>query len=202
VRPRWEALSGVALVGAGLLVFAGIPARTADIPRLPRVDPTQLASRPPVQLPPGAVPVPTVDASVHAIVPSLDQAHAAARAHDLVADLVIAGDALARRDPRTLATAGAGTWLLELQQQLAAAGNDRPVQVPRYRFDSIRLVLVRRTGQSSPQVMLSVTGTVRNDTYASAGAAPERGAREPYRMAYLMVPVGGVWLIASAQAPA
>jgi hypothetical protein len=147
------------------------------------------------------VPTPTVDPAVRAIVPSLDRAQVARRAHDLVADLVIAGDALATRNPRLAATAGAGTWLLDLQQQIAAAGNDRPIAVPRYRFDSIRLVLVRRTGQSSPQVMLSVTGTVRTDTDASAGTAPSRGSPVPYRRAYLMVPVAGVWLVASAQPP-
>jgi hypothetical protein len=147
------------------------------------------------------VPTPTIDGGVQAIVPSLDAAQAERRAHDLVADLVIAGDALARRDPRLAATAGAGTWLLDLQQQIATAGNDHPVEVPRYRFDSIHLVLVRRTGQSSPQVMLSVSGTVRTATYARTGARPVLGAPAPYRKAYLMVPAGGVWLVVSAQPP-
>jgi Na+-translocating ferredoxin:NAD+ oxidoreductase RnfD subunit len=200
-RTRWGALAGVVLVGAGLIVLAGLPAHTGRVPTLPRVDASQLAARPSVQLAPGAVPTPTVDPAVRAIVPSLDRAQVARRAHDLVADLVIAGDALTTRNPRLAATAGAGTWLLDLQQQIAAAGNDRPIAVPRYRFDSIRLVLVRRTGQSSPQVMLSVTGTVRTDTDASAGTAPTRGSPVPYRRAYLMVPVAGVWLVASAQPP-
>jgi hypothetical protein len=200
-RPRWEPLTGLAVVGIGLVVIAGIPARTADVPSLPRVDASQVASRPDVSLPHGAVPAPTIDAGVQAIVPSLDRARAGRRAHDLVADLVIAGDALARRDPRLAATAGAGTWLLELQQQIAAAGNDRPIDVPRYQLDSIELVLVRRTGQSSPQVMLSVSGTVRTATYARAGAQPVTGPPAPYRRAYLMVPGGGVWLVVSAQPP-
>jgi hypothetical protein len=199
---RWEALTGLAIVGVGLVVLAGIPARTANVPTLPRVEKSQIASRPDVHLPAGAVPVPTIDAGVQAIVPSLDEAQAERRAHDLVTDLVIGGDALARRDPRLAVTAGTGTWLLELQQEIAAAGNDRPVEVPRYHFDSIRLVLVRRTGQSSPQVMLSVSGTVRTATYARAGAEPVLGAPAPYRRAYLMVSVGGVWLVVSAQAPA
>jgi hypothetical protein len=200
-RPRWEALTGLAIVGVGLVVIAGIPARTANIPTLPRVDASQIASRPIVQLPRGAVPTPTIHAGVQTIVPSLDRAQAERRAHDLVAGLAIAGDALAGRDPRLAATAGAGTWLLQLQQQIAAAGNDRPIDVPRYRFDSIDLVLVRRTGQSSPQVMLSVTGTVRTATYTRAGARPVLGPPAPYRRAYLMVPVRGVWLVVSAQPP-
>jgi hypothetical protein len=201
-RPRWEPLTGLAIVAVGLVLIAGIPARTANVPTLPRVDASQVTSRPEVHLPPGAVPRPAIDAGVQAIVPSLDRAQAERRARDLVADLEIAGDALARRDPRLAATAGAGTWLLDLQQQIAAAGNDRPVEVPRYRLDSIQLVLVRRTGQSSPQVMLSVSGTVRTAAYARAGAAPVLGAPAPYRRAYLMVPVRGVWLVVSAQAPA
>jgi hypothetical protein len=198
---RWEALTGLAIVGVGLVVIAGIPARTANIPTLPRVEQAQIASRPEVHLPPRAVPPPTIDAGVQAIVPSLDRAQARHRAHDLVADLEIASDALARRDPRLAATAGAGTWLLDLQQQIATAGNDRPIDVPRYRLDSIHLVLVRRTGQSSPQVMLSVSGTVRTARYARADARPVLGPPTPYRRAYLMVPVRGVWLVVSAQLP-
>ena len=49
--------------------------------------------------------------------------------------------------------------------------------------------------------MLSVSGTVRTETYARAGAQPVVGKAVPYRRAYLMVPVGGVWLVVSAQPP-
>jgi hypothetical protein len=200
-RPRWAPLTGIALVLVGLLVLAGASTQTVTTSTLPHVDAGQTAARPPVRLPPGAVPRVTIDSAVSAIDPSLDQREAERRAHDLVADLVIAGDALAQRNPRLVPTAGAGTWLLDLQQRIAAAGNDRPVDVPRYRFDAIDLVLVRRTGQSSPQVMVSVTGTVRTETYAHAGAQPVVGQPVPYRRAYLMVPVGGVWLVVSAQPP-
>src|SRR6476659_3347379 len=120
-------------------------------------------------------------------------------AHDLVADLVIAGDALTRRDPRLATSAGAGTWLLDLQARIADAGNDGAIEVPQYRFDAIDAVLVRRTGQSSPQIMLSVRGTVRDATSAKPGARPLGGTPQPFQRAFLMAPAGRSWFIASEQ---
>jgi hypothetical protein len=198
---RWERLGGVVVLATGLIVIAGIPARNPTTPPLPRVDPTRVAARPDVRLPPGAVPRVAISPAVTPIVPSFDQARADNMAHDLVADLVIAGDALIRRDPRLVASAGTGTWLLDLQQRIARAGNDGTVDVPRYRFDEIAAVLVRRTGQSSPQIMLSVQGTVRNAASAKPGARPVGGAPQPFHRAYLMAPAGRYWFIASEQPP-
>ncbi|HZP27595.1 MAG TPA: hypothetical protein VFC99_01475 [Acidimicrobiia bacterium] len=200
-RRRREPLAGLAVAGAGILLVVGTVGPSAATPAAPHVDEHQIAHRPDVRLPAGAVPPVTVADEVHAIVPSLDRAAAEKRARDLVADLVIAGDALQRRDPRLAATAAAGTWLLDLQRQIAGAGNDRPVRVPRYHLDAIELVLVRRTGQSSPQVMLSVQGTVQTETFGRAGAEPVVAPAAPFRRAYLMVPAGSTWLIASEQPP-
>ena len=198
---RWKRLGGVVVLAAGLLVIAGIPARDSTAPTLPRVDPTQVASRPDVPLAPGAVPRVAISSAIAPIVPSFDQARADGMAHDLVADLVIAGDALTRRDPRLAASAGTGTWLLDLQQRIKDAGNDGAIDVPRYRFDAIDAVLVRRTGQSSPQIMLSVRGTVRDATSAKPGARPLGGTAQPFHRAYLMAPAGRYWFIASEQPP-
>ena len=194
----WQRLGGVVVLSAGLLVIAGIPARTANTPTVPRVDPAQIAARPDVHLPPGAVPRVTISSSIPPIVPSFDQARADRMAHDLVADLVIAGDALTRRDPRLAASAGTGTWLLDLQQRIATPERrcDRGPAVSARRDHA---VLVRRTGQSSPQIMLSVRGTVRDATSARPGARPRRdGAALPPRV-YLMAPAGRYWFIASEQ---
>jgi hypothetical protein len=197
----WERLGGVVVLSAGLLVIAGIPARDPTTATLPRVERIQVATRPEVHLPPGAVPRVAISPAIAPIVPSFDQARANRMAHDLVADLVIAGDALTRRDPRLAGAAGTGIWLLDLQQRIARAGNDGEIEVPRYRFDEISAVLVRRTGQSSPQIMLSVRGTVRNATSARPGARPVGGAAQPFHRAYLMAPAGRYWFIASEQPP-
>jgi hypothetical protein len=196
---RWERGIGAVIACAGLVVVAGIPARTASAPSLPTVDPAQTASRPDVRLGAGQVPPVTIDPSVPPIVPSFDARQARAMAHDLVADLVIVGDALEQRNSKLAATAAAGSWLLGVQQQIDAAGGSRPLEIPRYQLDRINVVLVRQTPQSAPEVALAVRGTLRTDTSHGANTSPAKGFAIPFQRTYVLAPAGKFWLIAADQ---
>ena len=149
------ALAG-AVVFVGLLVVAGIPARSsAEATISPSPTANELLAVT-VQPSPGIAPI--------------DDGMAQRIARDVVTDLQVESDALRRRDPGR-ATAGAnGVRLAAIWRQIQAA-NGRAVVVPEYRVDRVRVTLEPAEGQEPPTVVARVVGTVALVTYAGSPPA-------------------------------
>jgi hypothetical protein len=185
IRGRgWSTTSGraagaAALAGAvgfvGLLVVAGIPARSsAEATVLP--------------MPPaGELPAVTVQTG-KGIAP-IDRRTAAQIARDVVADLENESEALRRRD-RGRATAGAdGARLAAVWRQIDAA-EGRAVDVPRYVIERIHVSLEPSDGQAPPTVVTRAAGTVE-----------VRGIAKPFGGTFELVLKDGRYLITATRGP-
>src|SRR5215218_4794343 len=129
-----------AVVFVGLLVVAGIPARSS-------AEATIL---------PSTAPLPDVTVAPAAGIAPVDRRTAERIARDVVADLANEADALRRRD-RDAATAGAdGVRLAALWQQIGAG---RAIVIPRYTVEAVRVTLEPSDGQAPPTVVARVHGT-------------------------------------------
>ena len=145
------ALAG-AVTFAGLLVVAGIPARSSAEARV-------LPARP-------AGALPEVSVRTASGIAPIDRGTAERIALDLVADLENESETLLRRD-RKRATAGAdGARLAGLWRQIDAAANGTP-DVPRYTVERVRVTLEPAEGQAPPLVVASAAGTVERRGTAS-----------------------------------
>src|SRR5689334_19119355 len=135
VRRGW-ALALAAAGFAGLLVVAGIPARPASA--------TARAL-------PGGEPLPQVKVvATDGISGRVDSATADQIARDIVLDLRANADALRLRDPQRATAGAAGTWLVDLRQQIGAAAGG-PISVSSYRVSHVDLTLTRGEGQGPPR---------------------------------------------------
>jgi ASPIC and UnbV/FG-GAP-like repeat/NQR2, RnfD, RnfE family len=155
------ATAGVAVLGAaafaGLLVLAGIPART-DAGAAGTAAATS-----------GVAQLPQVTVARSTGVASAISAPTAKRiARDIVADLRVQADALQRRDATHVATAASGSWLIGLKSQIGKA-ETRGVRVPAYTIEHIRLHLEPGEGQAPPIVVAECRGSVVLTTYGKAG---------------------------------
>ena len=192
--------SATAVSAAGLaaivLVVAGIPARPAEpaasAPRAP------VGVRPHVELGPRAVPHVTVDPAVQGITTPVGEATAQRMGRDVVEDLVIEARALKALDPRLAATAVAGTRLVTVEDQIAAARRRGRVAVPTYEVEALTVVVKRTTPQSSPQVGMLVRARVHETTYegpSRSSVVEQRSSKS--EQSVLVVEVGGHFLLAS-----
>jgi hypothetical protein len=159
--PRGRAFAaGLALVGAaafaGLVVLAGLPARTD----------TAAASAP--ALGAGELPQVTI-VPAKGVSTQLDRQTALAIAADLVANLRVEGEALAARDHDRAAEAAGGARLAALWKRMDTAGEE--LAVPDYNVERLRLTLERSDGQAAPLVVATLTGTVEVATFAGSPPA-------------------------------
>ena len=89
---------------------------------------------------------------------------------DLVSDLRIEADALARRDKDRAAEAAGGKRLQGFWQQISSAGTSAII-VPQRHVDRVQLNLEPAVGQDPPIVVATMTGTERLVTFAGTPAA-------------------------------
>jgi hypothetical protein len=180
---RRAALAGTALAGAagfaGLVVLAGIPARPG------------VASAPAPQA--GDLPEVTVVAS-DGLAVQIDRRTAQRIASDVVADLRIESDALARRDLDRVADGADGARLAGLWQQIRVAG--ATVVVPEYDIRRVRVRLEPGQGQGPPLVVAMLEGTVVLATYTgSPPAVQQRTDPAPFEGTFELEPRNGRYLI-------
>jgi hypothetical protein len=170
----------LALYGGGL-VAAGIPARPATT-----VAPLRDTSH-----------LPAI-----AILPSkgvqtkLDRKTARQIAADLVRDLDLQARALAARDQKLLERAATFDRLPELASQIRLSAR-KPIVVPAYRLDRMRVHLEAGNGQGPAIAVVDLTGTQQLTTYA--GAPPKivhRDTGAPYRQTLELQQDGARWLVA------
>lgn len=152
------ALTGTIAI-AGLIVAAGIPARPSSAAAAPR----------PAH---GDLPRVTIVASDG--VAQLDRPTALEIANDVVADLRIESDALARRSLDRGADGASGARLAGLWAEIRTAR--RTIVVPEYDIERVRLALEPSDGQRPPLVVATLEGTVALATYAGSPPAAERRA--------------------------
>ena len=156
----------VALTGAaafvGLLLLAGIPARTSA-----GATGTDSAM-------PGVARLPHVTIGRSSGVQSqLGSGMATQIARDVVADLKTQADALRLRDGTRASLAATGPWLAGLQSQIRTAGA-RGVRIPTYSVDRIQVHLEPGKGQAPPTVVAVCRGSVVLTTY---GNTPDLAVR-------------------------
>ena len=151
---------GLALTGAvafaGLVVLAGIPARTD----------TAAASAPPLEA--GELPAITI-VRAEGVSTQIDRATAVKIVSDLVVNLRAEGEALAERDRQAATAAAAGARLAALWQQIDAAGQE--IAVADYDLERVELTLQASDGQSQPLVLATLSGTKALATYSGSPAA-------------------------------
>ena len=142
-----------AVVFMGLLVVAGIPARSsAEATIRPSAAANELL----------AVTVAPSEGLAPINGPTAQQI-----GHDVVDDLRIEADALRRRDRDRATAAAGGPRLADLWRQIEAA-TGRAIAVPHYRVEQIGVTLEPGKGQAPPTVLASLAGTVELVTYTGA----------------------------------
>jgi hypothetical protein len=166
-RARAAALVLAGVAGfAGLVVLAGIPARTD----------TAAASAP--TLGAGELPQVTV-VEAEGVATQIDRETALRIAEDLVTNLRIEAEALAARDRQRATGAAAGARLAALWQRIDAAGKE--VDVPGYNVERVELTLEPGDGQAPPLVVATLTGTVELATFSgSSPVAEDRSDPVPF----------------------
>ena len=192
-RPRALPRRTLALAGAGLvalyaggLVAAGIPARPDPI-------------APPLRFT-GRVPAIAIG-KPQGVIDRLDRRTAQRMARDLVADLRLQAQSLARRDVKALARTATYVRLPELRKQVwaAAAG---PIVVPTYRLDRVGLHYSAGQGQGGAIAVARLEGSQQLTTYR--GLPPRIVRRErpaPFRQTFDLQLAHGNWLVARIHGP-
>lgn len=191
----WCAPTRVAAAGAAVLVgLVAVLAVTTVTPEVERPPVLDLAGRPVVDVPAGAIPRVTLGDGTDAV-SSLTDEVAASMARDLVEGLVIEADALRRGDVDLAATAVSGPRLDEARAALADGG---PVEVATYAFRTLDLVIARAdtTPQAAALFAFEVEGTVAVDTIDD-GRIASRGTSTPVRGRFVLEPGGDHQLIGS-----
>ena len=196
---RCVAWLGVAAMVAGLLVLAGIPARSAASTG---GGPSVIVGRPVVRVSDALLPSLTISPDVHTVDSSISQRQARDIAKDLIADLIITARAERRRDLWLAATAGTGAWLTLVKLKIELARQTNRIEVDSYAFNRISIVLVRTRYWASPQLGAQTHGTVDQVTYdlAGPGAVVARSA-SAYHRTFVVVSRGGHYLIAANDVP-
>jgi Na+-translocating ferredoxin:NAD+ oxidoreductase RnfD subunit len=152
VRAWLAGCAGAALF-VGLVVLAGIPARTTEAVAGPVVNVSEL---------PEVTIVPSDDVSTQ-----LDRQTALKIASDLVSGLRTESEALTEGDAELAATVSGGARLAELFRQLSGA-----VTVPDYHVERVRLSLEVGQGQGPPVVNAEMEGTVTITSPSGEQAGP------------------------------
>lgn len=196
---RGAAWLGVAGIVAGLLVVAGIPARSGASTG---GGSAVLVGRPAVRVSDASLPPLTISSDVHTIDSSISPRQARDIARDLIVDLIITARAEQRRDPRLAATAGTGAWLTQVNLKIQLARHTNRIEVVSYAFSRITIVLVRTRYWASPQIGAQTHGTVDGVTDDLAGRVTVVGrSASAYHRTFVVVSRGGHYLITADDVP-
>ena len=187
----------VRIAATGAAAAFALGAALAVTTVTPEVGPPRvldLAGRPAVDLPAGAVPEVTRGEGTDAISALTDEI-AASMARDLVEGLVIEADALRRGDADLAATALSGPRLEEVRAALADGG---PVEVATYTFTALELVIARAdtTPQAAALFAFEVEATVTVEVIDD-GNVVGMSAPESRRGRFVLEPGGDHQLIGS-----
>jgi Na+-translocating ferredoxin:NAD+ oxidoreductase RnfD subunit len=132
----------------------------------------------------------------------LDRKTARRIAGDLVTDLRIQTSALSRRDAKALERGATFDRLPQLRQQIRNS-KGRPIAVPAYRLDRMRIWLEAGNGQGPAIAVTALDGTQQLTTYASA--PPNKVVhREPpasFRQTLELQQDKSRWLVARVRRP-
>ena len=181
--------AALAAAGAfvGLVVLAGLPARSSDVASAARVEAGEL---------PDLTILPSEGVSTQ-----LDRETALRIAADLVADLRVEAEALASRNQQRATEASTGARLAAVWKRMDASGES--VVVPDYTVERLQLTLEPGDGQSAPLVVAKAEGTVELATYT--GSPPEVAERSdpaPFEQTLELELQGGRYLIVGTRGPA
>ncbi len=160
---RRAALGALALAGAaafvGAVALAGIPAR-------PGAGTASAA----VQNGAGLPEVTVIPAK--GVATQIDRRTSLQIAHDVVVGLRGSAAALQQRDVKPATAATSGKWLVGLRRQIRESSG-RPIVVPAYHVERIRMTLEPGKGQDPPTVVCTLDGTVELATYTGSPSALE-----------------------------
>ena len=189
----------VAAIVAGLLVVAGIPARSAASTA---GGPVVITGRPVVRIGDASLPSVSIGSDAHTLDASISQHQARDIARDLLADLIITARAERRLDVRLAATAGTGSWLTQVKLRIEFARQDHRIDVNSYAFTHISIVVVRTRYWASPQLGAQTHGTINQLTYdlTQPNAVVARST-SPYHRTFVVVASGTHYLIAADDVP-
>ena len=164
-RPAVVALGlAGALAFSGLVVVAGVPARTETASATPALN----------QLPEVTI------LAAQGIAP-IGRSAGQQIARDVVADLRSEADALRRRDLDLAETGATGEWLAALWESIGASAGGT-IDVPTYDVRTIRMTLEPGEDQGPPTVEAVLEGTVTVATHGNGGAkAVSSRGPEPFR---------------------
>jgi hypothetical protein len=185
-RPGAAAAGATALASAvgiaGLLVLAGLPARSsAEAATAPASNPAEL---------PEVTVVPS-----EAVAAEFDRPAALRIARDVVTDLRIATEALRTRDTEHAASGAGGEWLAGLRREIRA-GSGRAIVVPDYRVERMQLAFELGEDQGPPKVVAALEGTVEMGTYSGTPPKLEhRGDAAPFARMFELALEDGRYVI-------
>ena len=180
--PRRPVVGSVALAGAlvyaGLVVAAGIPARPEE---------GSAAARAGVQA------LPAIDVVNTPGIAAIDEGTAQTIARDIVVDLRTELQALRDRDEELASTAATGAWLATLWQGMRASGT---ITAGRYDIERVQLRLRRSDGQAAPHVLARVDGMQTTTAFTTSGAARVAAAEpRPFTRTLTLVLEDGTYRI-------
>jgi hypothetical protein len=190
-RPLVPTLAAGAVVVGASLVALVVVERVTPGPRpvvAASVSEAVAGRRPVVSLPPGAVPVPTIDDAFDDYAGAIDAAEAGRAVRDLVEDLVVIDRAAATGRGSVLPTVAFGEALVDARAAAGAGPPDDPVAARTHRFATARVVLLRDpvSPQAVPQLGVDATGT----TVDGNGGDPR-----PFHQVFLLTELGGRYLV-------
>jgi hypothetical protein len=200
--PRRRTVGALALLGAaafaGLVVVAGIPSRsTAQAASAPVLDTSHL-------------PQVTI---VHSkrVASQIDRPTSLRIARDVAADLSVQADALRLRNPKRAAAGAGGAGLAALQRRIRE-GAGRPVVVPTYRVEQMRVTLEPGKEQGPPVVVATLSGVRQLTTYeGSPPMVQRRSEAVPFKDTFeltldkgrfLIIGTGGTATVTQPSGPA
>jgi hypothetical protein len=165
---------------ASVLVAAGIPARSHGAPTLAAIEASSGVAR--------ADLLQVTIAPSRDVASKIDRRVAVQIARDVVADLRFQTDALQRRDLKRAAVGAAGAWLRALQRRIHAAEDGKPIVVPTYHVERLRVGLAAGPGQDEAKILVTLQGTVERSTYAGSPPQLDRpaalaGVRQTFEVA-------------------
>jgi len=175
---------GAAVVGAGLIVLAGLPSR----PEAAEAAPAPVAGK-----------VPAVSVVATPGLQPLGESRGRTIAASLTAALEQAGEALRARDGARAEATATGRWLAGLWAAVEDA-RGRPIDVPSYELERVRLRLEPGDGQGAPTILAAATGRTWTTTYEGSPAR-ETGRTEPRPLTrtYELVAQDGRFLLAAVR---
>ena len=184
--PRRPVVGSVALAGAlvyaGLVVAAGVPARPEE---------GSAAARDGVQA------LPAIDVVNTPGIATIDEGTAQTIARDIVVDLRTELQALRARNEDLAAEAATGTWLAALWNGMRTA---ETITAGQYDVDRMQLQLRRSDGQAAPHVVARLEGTQTTSAFAGSGTTQVAAtAPQPFTRTLMLVLEGGSYRIAQSE---